>query len=105
MKLLILSDLHLEQHRFDLPTADYDVVVLAGDIAAPGRDAVAWAASQTPPGRTAIVVAGNHEFYGSCIDAELQAMRQLAVPERACVLDCQTTVVGSVRFVGSGQVG
>jgi len=32
MKLLILSDLHLELHPFDIDTNGFDCVILAGDI-------------------------------------------------------------------------
>src|ERR1700761_9210969 len=39
MRLLILSDLHLELgHHYEVPAGlEYDVVVLAGDIQAPGH--------------------------------------------------------------------
>jgi predicted phosphodiesterase len=46
MKLLILSDLHLEFHPMRVPSGDFDAVVLAGDIQAPGRRGVAWAAAE-----------------------------------------------------------
>jgi len=45
MKLLVLSDLHLELGiTFTLPGGlEYDAVVLAGDIHSPGHKAVQWA--------------------------------------------------------------
>ena len=32
MKLLILSDLHIEFGQFRVPDVDFDVVILAGDV-------------------------------------------------------------------------
>ena len=77
MKLLIYSDLHLE---FDVPLLprangeenDFDVVVLAGDIHAPGFRGVDWA-SRMFEGKPTIYVPGNHEFYRREIGMELQA--------------------------------
>lgn len=43
MKLLILSDLHLEFGIFNVPKVDYDVVILAGDIFVTGSKAMRWA--------------------------------------------------------------
>lgn len=68
MKLLVLSDLHLEgaKQLSVPPTLSFDVAVLAGDITTPGRQAVDWA-QQTAgiADRPAVLVAGNHEFYGA----------------------------------------
>ena len=42
MKLLVLSDLHLEFSDLALPAGlDFDVAVLAGDIVCPGSAAMA----------------------------------------------------------------
>ena len=44
MKLLVLSDLHLEFSDLALPAGlDFDVAVLAGDIVCPGSMAMVWA--------------------------------------------------------------
>lgn len=51
VKLLILSDLHLESEPFELPQGiDFDVAILAGDIFRPGRLGVNWARSEFGPG-------------------------------------------------------
>lgn len=67
MKLAIYSDLHVEHSLFVPPPAlDADVIVLAGDIHAPGHNTPKWA--RRPGGfgeRPVIYVPGNHEFYGS----------------------------------------
>ncbi len=69
MRILVLSDLHLEHKPFDLvlPEAGVDVVVLAGDLAPTGdeprlRKLLRQAASG---GQPVIYIAGNHEYYGS----------------------------------------
>jgi predicted phosphodiesterase len=65
VKLLILSDLHLEFGTFLVPKVDYDVVILAGDIFVPGSKAMRWARRAGNFGETApiVFVPGNHEFY------------------------------------------
>ncbi len=57
MKLLILSDLHLEFAPFE-PAADlvFDVVILAGDIHSPAKRAIEWAMERFP-GKPVVYVA------------------------------------------------
>lgn len=102
MKILVLSDLHLEFGTFVVPLEiDYDVVILAGDIAVPGSKAVRWAARASTFGRASDVlfVAGNHEFYGQCIETERAAMQRTSDP-RVHVLDGSEVVIQGVRFLG-----
>ena len=64
LKLLVLSDLHLEFAPFmpDPAAVDAaDVVVLAGDICN-GTKAIPWA-RQAFGSKPVVYVAGNHEFY------------------------------------------
>lgn len=42
MQLHVLSDLHLSVAALEVPKADADVVIRAGDIARP-KEAIAWA--------------------------------------------------------------
>lgn len=105
MRLLILSDLHLELRRhdplrFDLEACRPDVVILAGDIDS-GARAVPWAA-QTFAGLPVLYVAGNHEAYGHELLAVERALR-LACADTANVrfLNCDQHVIGSVRFLGA----
>lgn len=48
MRLLVLSDLHLEFGPFEFPSPmpEFDAVVLAGDIGQPISSAVTWIAQQ-----------------------------------------------------------
>ncbi|PTT78420.1 metallophosphoesterase [Pelomonas sp. HMWF004] len=103
LRLLVLSDPHLEIcATLQLPgNLNFDVTVLAGDIHSPGREAVTWA--QTAPvigERPTVLVAGNHEFYGSTLSKELAAMKQAATGSLVHVLDRQAVVIAGVRFLG-----
>lgn len=102
MKLLIVSDLHLEFGKTysPPPVSAFDVVVLAGDIHRPGRKAVAWATKMFG-GRPVILVAGNHEFYGCGLQTELQAMKTAATGTPVHVLDRSAIEIDGVRFLGS----
>jgi predicted phosphodiesterase len=103
MKLLVLSDLHLE-HGASLtlpPSLEYDVVVLAGDIHSPGHKAVHWAQrDSTFGGRPVVLVPGNHEFYDRELRTELAAMRQAAEGSNVHVLSRASVVIHGVRFLG-----
>ena len=87
MKILILSDLHLEFAPFEPPPAlEFDVVILAGDIHSPGRRAVQWAESRFA-GRPVVYVPGNHEYYDSRMDLALTEARAAADRGRVRLLD------------------
>jgi predicted phosphodiesterase len=97
MKLNILSDLHLALGALENPDNDADAVVLAGDIARP-RDAAAWALRFSKP---VLYVLGNHEYYGSSLDAAASELKQLCAGSHVHVLDDSEVVLGDVRFLGS----
>ena len=97
MRILILSDLHLEFQRFDPPKVDADVVVLAGDIHTGVRGTM-WAAEEFADKRV-IYVAGNHEFYGSDL-SELAAMRMAAERRGIHFLENDSVVIDGARFLG-----
>ena len=106
MKLLLLSDLHLELSNLALPEGiDFDVAVLAGDIVWPGVQLRDWL-QRTPAlrrARAVVAVSGNHEHFDRVLQHEAAAMQQAA---RACVapplhlLDCAELQLDGVRFLG-----
>ena len=106
MKLLLLSDLHVELSPLRLPPAlDFDVAVLAGDIVCPGRRLPEWVAA-TPALRRAkavVAVSGSHEYFDATLQAEAAAMRQaaaaLATPPLH-LLDASEVRIDGVRFLG-----
>lgn len=101
MKLLVLSDLHLEFRSFvpDLAAIRAcDVVVLAGDIHLGGQ-AIRWAA-ETFSEKPIVMVAGNHEFYRGHWDSTLAEMRQEAQRLGVHFLENDEVTIGGVRFLG-----
>lgn len=104
MRLLVLSDLHLEvwrdfAPRFDTAASQPDVVVLAGDIHTKAR-APAWAA-QIFPDTPVLYVSGNHEFYGEALDRMGETIRlECAKYSNVHYLDCDEYVLKGVRFLG-----
>lgn len=109
MKFLILSDLHLEHASFAVPDGlEHDAVILAGDIHSPGHRAVHWARRESVFGtqKPIVIVAGNHEFYGTCLPTELEEMRKAAEGTNMHVLDRDVLVLddpagGQVRVLGA----
>jgi len=104
MRLLLLSDLHLDLGiSLSLPSnLDYDVVVLAGDIHSPGRKAVHWAQREsTFGGKPVVYVPGNHEFYNAPdFGFELKEMSRVAHKTNVHLLDRSSVVIHGVRFLG-----
>ncbi|OUM04511.1 metallophosphoesterase [Variovorax sp. JS1663] len=102
MKLLVLSDLHIDSGTFRVPAVEVDAVILAGDIAATAAKALRWAkrpgnfAEHTP----IIFVPGNHEFYGGVMDTALSDMRQAAA-SNVYALSPGEAVLQGVRFLGT----
>ena len=107
MKLLILSDLHLEWGPFTPPSPEaFDAVVLAGDVCQ-GPKAMHWARHKRTFARKPVVfVPGNHEFYSLERERTLERMRQRARGSNVHVLDRHELVLHgpsgeAVRFLGA----
>lgn len=101
MKLLILSDLHVEFSPFaPSPGAieAADVVVLAGDIHQ-GFQAIPWIGGVWRD-KPVIYVAGNHEFYSGHWDQTLRILRQEAEEMHVHFLEDDEVVLNEVRFLG-----
>ena len=100
MRILVLSDLHLESRRPYAPPAGvaFDVVILAGDIHRPGIAAIEWAAKMF---RCPVVfVAGNHEYYGSELHGQLAAMKAAAAGTHVHFLHRDVAEIDGVTFIG-----
>lgn len=107
MKIALASDLHFEFHS-ETPTwipplpSHCDVLVLAGDIGVGlgAIDAVQRMADQLPESHI-VWVAGNHEFYRSVINFELERFREtFASHERIHFLENETVIIKGVTFLG-----
>lgn len=100
MRILILSDLHLEFEPFEpSPGLEFDIVILAGDIHSPGRRAVEWAEARFA-GKPVIYVPGNHEYYDSRMDLAQLDARAAATDGPVHLLDGGEVVIDGVRFLG-----
>lgn len=104
-RLLILSDLHTEFPQFwSLPEylPNFDVCVLAGDIAGSPKDGIDFAATAPAfAGKPVIYVLGNHEFYGGEIENRLRVGKESAIGTNVRLLDRDVAVIDGVRFVGA----
>lgn len=108
-----ISDLHIEfmhnkagmithdsQAILDrIATTESDVLVLAGDTQVKGRT-IKWA-SMLAEGRPVVVVAGNHEFYGSSISSTIHDLRQEAKKyPNVHFLEREAVEIDGVVFLG-----
>jgi len=100
MLIFPLSDLHVETHSFTPEQTDADVVVLAGDIHSNGR-AAEWALDTFSI--PIILVAGNHDFYGTEIESTHRKFAQIAASSngRLHFLENQSVIINGVRFLGA----
>ena len=106
MRLLVLSDLHLEAEncwQMDRTFPEFDVAVLAGDIANPLWASVEkvgdWAALK---GRPTILVPGNHEFYQTVApEAVALAMKVKDHYPHLHLLTPGSVIIDDVQFVGA----
>lgn len=105
MKIYYASDIHSEYFKYvDIPRPDAEpaVIVLAGDIGVADQapDYVA-AIADAFPSADIIWVAGNHEFYGVNIEAQLQDYRLFAQQHaRIHFLENDAVHLRGVTFLG-----
>lgn len=99
MNLFILSDLHLELSEFTRPSAQADVIILAGDISE-NDNGIYWA-RKTWPDKPIIYVAGNHEFYRRDRQYVLNNLHIAAEEAKVHFLNNSEIVINGVRFLGS----
>jgi Calcineurin-like phosphoesterase len=109
MKLRILSDLHEEfAPRFgagslgelNLPLVQADVTVLAGDIAN-GEKAILVAARPCFANTQVLVIAGNHEYYGTNMQGAWASMHAaVQVKTNIHLLQRKVWCQGAVRILG-----
>ncbi|MBN2706290.1 MAG: metallophosphoesterase [Deltaproteobacteria bacterium] len=98
MRILVLSDLHLEFAPLPLPTPAVDLVLLAGDVAQ-GTAGLDWV-KENCAGLPVVYVAGNHEFYGSEYFWLLAQLRRQAAAAGIYFLENDAVEIGGLRFLG-----
>ncbi|NKK72473.1 phosphatase [Rhizobium leguminosarum bv. viciae] len=103
MRIWIVSDLHLEfQEPFEEPPPDnVDVLVCAGDVMTKGVvPSIKWLAKFAPD-IPVVFVAGNHEFYDSCLQSDILEAREAARSHpHLHFLENEAVEIGGVRFIG-----
>ena len=99
MRIRILSDLHREFGKVDLPNIAADVVVLAGDIDRSTRG-VTWARQRFPE-TPVLYVAGNHEHYDERIGRLTEKLREAAAGSNVHILENETFELNGYRFFGA----
>lgn len=109
MRLLIISDLHLEFGPFAFPPdlPEFDVAVFAGDIHQPVIAVIAaidWLDRERDVGalrgRPVVYVPGNHEFYGHEMKASLADGTKAADEAGIHLLNRRSVEIDGVRFIG-----
>lgn len=106
MRLLVISDLHLEHGPFEFPAVlpPFDVAVFAGDIHQPISAAVEWLARERDAGaldgRPVVYVPGNHEYYSGLFQNRLAEGERAAGAAGIHLLHRRTVLIDGVRFLG-----
>ena len=98
-KILVYSDLHLEFSDFAPSSAEFDVVVLAGDIGV-GTQGVEWAIRNFED-KPVVYICGNHEFYGLDLHGVMRESRELAAGSNVHFLEnesvcCFLTIIRKI---------
>lgn len=99
MRCLVLSDLHVEHAPFAAPQADYDLVILAGDIEN-GVRALEWARAAFVH-HPIVQIAGNHEYYDHVLQPCREALRRRARELDIHFLDDSSVEIGGIEFLGA----
>ena len=101
MRLWVLSDLHIEQSFWDLPSRrpEFDVIIAAGDIHV-ASEGVRWLAERAN-GHPVVYVPGNHEWYDRLLPAEAEKAQSLAAKLGVHLLMDAAVTIGDVQFLGA----
>ncbi len=98
MKLLILSDLHLEFAPFEAPKTDADVIILAGDTDI-GLRGVEWARLHFPT-KPVLYILGNHEYYTKAYPKLITELKNQTQDSTIHVLENDAVTIDDVTFLG-----
>ena|ERR1022692_1303089 len=98
MRLLIMSDLHLEFGPIKLPRLDADMVVLAGDVHV-GTKGLEWIKKQFND-RPVIYVLGNHEFYHQSLPELTETVKQKTDGSNIHFLENSVVELHGFTFLG-----
>lgn len=98
MKILVLSDLHIEFDKFQIDSSSVDVVVLAGDIHVK-ENGLQWAIDNIKD-IPVIYILGNHEFYGKAYPKLIDSLKERASKSNIHILEKDLLTIDSINFLG-----
>jgi Icc-related predicted phosphoesterase len=99
-----MSDIHLEQSRWDLPAPadrpEFDLMIMAGDLTTRAERGVIWLRERIQD-KPSLYVLGNHEAYGADIDRTLEKAREAAIGSQVHVMENDVVNICGVEFLGA----
>ncbi|MBP0017634.1 MAG: metallophosphoesterase family protein [Cyanobacteria bacterium SBLK] len=98
MKILILSDLHLEFQDLRIPDTDADIIILAGDIHI-GCRGLLWAVREVTD-RPVLYILGNHEYYTQAYPKLIERLKKIATRTNVSILENDLFIFNDVTFLG-----
>lgn len=98
MKILVLSDLHIEFEAYQVDRLGADVVVLAGDVHVKDKG-LKWAINNIS-NIPVIYVMGNHEFYGSAYPKLVDKLKEESKGSNIHILEKDSVSIDGVNFLG-----
>jgi len=96
MRIHVLSDLHQEFGEVDVPSANCDCVVLAGDVSIKGHG-LKWIRRRFPD-VPVIYICGNHEYYGGKLPRLTERLREAAEGTNVHFLEDGFLTLGGIHF-------
>lgn len=105
MKVLLISDIHLEfkagaENVIKPPSSDVELIILAGDIGGNSADTIEWIANFAQ-GREVIYVLGNHEYYNNAFPDEIESIKLVAAKfPNIHVLENESFIYKDTVFLG-----
>jgi Icc-related predicted phosphoesterase len=99
MKLLLLSDIHLEFGDYKPCNTNADIVILAGDIGCK-KQGLQWAKKEFTGYEQVIYICGNHEFYGEKYPSLINSLRIEANGSNVTVLENEAVKTGQYHIFG-----
>jgi predicted phosphohydrolase len=102
MKIKLLSDLHIEFNKFEIPYDGEDLLILAGDISPQYQDTLELIDTYLGKSRSTqvIFVLGNHDYYGHTLE-QVDLAWDNVKRDRLHFLQNNSVVINNVRFYGS----
>jgi len=98
MRVLVLSDLHIEFEDFHTDTSNVDAVILAGDIHVKEKG-FRWAFENIKE-IPVLYVLGNHEFYGKAYPRLIHKLKKMAQDCHVHIMENDVININNINFLG-----